>query len=626
MVSPTTKKVAIVSASIIAVICICVGSYTLIKPSGAPAELTSNTSGNVNTAVNVEPAQSGLINEVINSENSKVNDKKADKKKEKETKKQKSDSESDSDSSESDPETSKSNTNTSTLPSEVPRVIDSENDETETKTNDSEAETKVNEDAEPESDAENSQANASGNNAATNASNVVPAPVPTSATSEQVEPENGESDSNDYDILTAAFSRMLTHIVEESRSNGVEPAVDSNATGNNIETNEVPVEIPDESNEESKVDFAVESNSAVNPPFEAPLPGSGDELNNNEIPAIAVSEAETGANDNVAELGGEETKIDETENGPVNRIAVSVESADRVEPSESAPEPIADGARFIAPATEIVLTVNETRGVFGAANEAINTAVATSVVGGSNVNAFEPEFLVLTIHSQSEEQPMDVTEEESNLTNTFYVEVPFVVTSDAFDESAQIESANVSEVKNESNEVSSDAALAGEAKNGDSIPSDTENELVAETKNNETTVVDSIPLGTEGEFNADAKANETTVVDSIPSDARNASEEVPVIEIAESEGKSEVTTNTVAELEVKVNENVEEPGNSAAQTAEQSEVANKQSTASPKQGNNLKPRKYSKFLQIKFNERQRKREEKAKANAKAESKETKTEA
>ena len=40
----------------------------------------------------------------------------------------------------------------------------------------------------------------------------------------------------------------------------------------------------------------------------------------------------------------------------------------------------------------------------------INTAVATSVVGGSNVNAFEPE----NIHSQSEEQPMDVTEEESN--------------------------------------------------------------------------------------------------------------------------------------------------------------------------------------------------------------------
>ena len=78
--------------------------------------------------------------------------------------------------------------------------------------------------------------------------------------------------------------------------------------------------------------------------------------------------------------------------------------------------------------------------------------------------------------------------------------------------------------------------------------------MVAETKNNETTVVDSIPLGTEGEFNADAKANETTVVDSIPSDARNASEDVPVIEIAESEGKSEVTTNTVAELEVKVNE------------------------------------------------------------------------
>ena len=67
---------------------------------------------------------------------------------------------------------------------------------------------------------------------------------------------------------------MLTHIVEESKSNGVEPAVDLNATGNNIETNEVPVEIPDESdesNEESKVDFAVESNSAVNP-FEAPLP------------------------------------------------------------------------------------------------------------------------------------------------------------------------------------------------------------------------------------------------------------------------------------------------------------------------------------------------------------------
>ena len=92
----------------------------LMKPSGIPAELLRILPGNVNTAVNVEPAQSGLINEVINSENSKVNDKKADKKKKEKkmkTKKQKSDSESDSDSSESDPETSKSNTNTSTLPS-----------------------------------------------------------------------------------------------------------------------------------------------------------------------------------------------------------------------------------------------------------------------------------------------------------------------------------------------------------------------------------------------------------------------------------------------------------------------------------------------------------------------------
>ena len=56
---------------------------------------------------------------------------------------------------------------------------------------------------------------------------------------------------------------------------------------------------------------------------------------------------------------------------------------------------------------------------------------------------------------------------------------------------------------------------------------------------------------------------------------------------------------------MKQSQNVEEPCNSAVQTAEQSEIANKQSTASPKQGNDLKPRKYSKFLQIKFNKRQK---------------------